>query len=155
MPPIRRRDRAKPKEFALAVTDKCDYSVLATVNPDGTPYCIPLSMARDGDWLYFHSAIEGHKLDNIRHKNQVCITCVGEQKTIPEKFSLKYESAVIFGTASEITSREEKIHALRLISLRYAPDDMAGFDEAIERSIDRTSAWKVHIDEISGKARES
>ena len=152
---MRRSDRAKSKNFALAVADKCAYSILATVNQDDTPYCIPLSFARQGEYLYFHSAPEGHKLDNLRYKNQVCITCVGEQKSIPGEFSLQYESAVIFGTASEITDREEKIHALRLISERYAPEDMAGFAKAIERGLDRTTAWKVHIDEISGKARES
>ena len=151
---MRRSDREKPKDFALVVVDKCAYFILATVNPDGTPYCIPLSLAREGEWLYFHSAREGHKIDNLRHNNRVCITCVGEQKSIPGEFSLQYESAVIFGVASEITDREEKIHGLRLISQRYAPDDMPGFDQAIERGLDRTSVWKIHIDEISGKARE-
>ena len=43
---MRRKDRELPRELALAVTDKCAYSVLATVNPDGSPYCVPLSFVR-------------------------------------------------------------------------------------------------------------
>ena len=142
-----------PQEFALAIADKCAYSILATTNPDGTPYCIPLSMAREDQWLYFHSAAEGHKIDNLRHCGQVCVCCVGKVRAIPDVFSIGYESTVINGTASEVMDREEKIHALALISRRYTPDNMAAFDQTIEKDLGRTSVWKIHIDEISGKGK--
>ena len=154
MKSMRRKDREQPGEFALAVADNCAYSVMATVNPDGSPYCIPLSFAREGEWLYFHSAKEGHKIENLRRDSRVCISCVGEVKAVPGSFSLYYESAVIKGTASEITSPEEKINALALISRRYTPDNMAAFNETIERELDLTSVWKIRIDEISGKGRK-
>ena len=152
---MRRKDRELSKEAALEVIDRSAYSVMATVNSDGTPYCIPISPVRDGEWLYFHSALEGQKLDNIRRYDRVCVSCVGEQKAIPGKFALKFESAVIEGSAQEIVDREEKLRALRLISERYAPDNMAAFDKAIESDYDLTSVWKIHMDEISGKARRS
>jgi nitroimidazol reductase NimA-like FMN-containing flavoprotein (pyridoxamine 5'-phosphate oxidase superfamily) len=150
---MRRKDRELDWDAALEITDKCAYSVMATVNPDGSPYCIPLSMVREGKWLYFHGALEGQKIDNLRHQNKVCISCVGDLKPAPGEFSISFESAVIVGTASEVTDREEKIHALELISRRYTPDVMSKFDEAIQKSIDRTAIWKIHIDEISGKGK--
>ena len=150
---MRRKDRELSRERALAITDKCAYSVLATVNPDGSPYCIPLNMIREGELLYFHSALEGHKIDNIRNKSRVCICCVGDLRELQGVFSIGYESAIINGSASEITDREEKIHALALISKRYTPDNMAAFDEAIKRQLDVTGIWKIHIDEISGKGK--
>jgi nitroimidazol reductase NimA-like FMN-containing flavoprotein (pyridoxamine 5'-phosphate oxidase superfamily) len=150
---MRRKDREQSKDFALAAADKCAYAVMATVNPDGSPYCIPISPAREGLWLYFHSAHEGHKIDNLRQRNKVCVSCVGVQEAIPGKFALKYESAVIFGSASEVTDREEKIHALSMISERYTPDNMAAFDKTIEKQLDETAVWKIHIDEVSGKGR--
>ena len=150
---MRRKDREKPKDFALAVVDKCAYSVMATVNPDGSPYCIPISPARKDDWLYFHCAHEGQKTSNLRQRNQVCVSCVGEQEPVPGKFTLRYESAVIFGVASEVTDSEEKIHALTLISKRYTPDDMPVFDKHIEKFLNVTAVWKIHIDEISGKGK--
>ena len=153
MHPMRRTDREKPREFALAVADKCGYAMLATVSADGSPYCIPLSMAREGEWLYFHSANAGRKIDNLKHNNRVCVSCVGEQKQAPGEFSLIYESAVIFGPASEITDREEKIRVLALISRRFAPGNMENFEKAIEKGVDHTAVWKIHIDEISGKGR--
>ena len=151
---MRRKDREKSKEFALAVVDKCAYAVMATVNPDGSPYCIPFYLAREGDWLYFHCAHEGHKIDNLRRQNKVCISCVGDIKVIPAAFGIEFESAVVSGTAFEVTEREEKIHALALISQRYTPDDMPHFDGAIQRNFDRTAVWKIQIDEISGKGRK-
>jgi nitroimidazol reductase NimA-like FMN-containing flavoprotein (pyridoxamine 5'-phosphate oxidase superfamily) len=111
-------------------------------------------MAREGEWLYFHSAAESHKIDNLRRENRVCVSCAGEPKAIPGTFSIEYESAVIFGVASEVTDREEKIRALALISRRYTPDNMAAFDKAIEKNLDVTAVWKIHIDEISGKGRK-
>ena len=150
---MRRKDREKSKEFALAVADSCAYSVMATVNPDGTPYCIPLSLARDGEWLYFHSAQDGHKIDNLKAKNRVCISCVGNLQPAPGEFSIRFESAVINGTAWELSDREDKIRALSLISKRYTPANMEAFDKAVEKDLDNTGVWKIHIDEISGKGK--
>ena len=150
---MRRKDRELSRDAALAVVDKCVYSVMATVNGDGTPYCIPLSMVREGEWLYFHSAQEGHKIDNLTQHNRICICSVGDVREAPGAFSIGYESAVINGSASQITEREEKIRALSLIVKRYTPANMAAFDQAIEEQLDRTGVWKVHIDEISGKGK--
>ena len=152
---MRRKDRELPKDLALAVVDKCTCSVMATVNPDRSPYCVPLSFVREGEWLYFHSALEGHKIDNLKSGNRVCVCCVGELKEIPEAFSIGFESAIINGTAAEIIDREEKIRVLRLISIRYTPGNMAAFDEAIQKLLGSTGVWKIHIDEISGKARKA
>ena len=151
---MRRSDREKPRDFALEVTDKCAYSVMATVNADGSPYCIPLSLAREGEWLYFHCALEGHKIDNLRSESRVCISCVGDVKVIPREFGIEYESAVINGTAQEITDREEKTRALSIISRRYTPEDMDIFEKELERNFDKTAVWKIHIDGISGKGRK-
>jgi len=148
---IRNAKLERTAESAAAIIDKCGYFTMATVGPDGGPYCIPLSMVREGDWLYFHSAVEGHKIDNLKFNNRVCISCVGGVIVPPGKFNLDYESAVVFGTAFQIQSEVEKIHALKLISLRYTPDNMASFDASIKRSLDRTGVWKIHIDGISGK----
>jgi nitroimidazol reductase NimA-like FMN-containing flavoprotein (pyridoxamine 5'-phosphate oxidase superfamily) len=148
---MRRKDREMPRDFAEQVIDKCGYGILATVNPDGTPYCTALSFVRDGEWLYFHCAVQGQKTDNLKHQNRVCISFVGDTRIPEGKFTIEYESAVIFGTAEEVLIEEEKIRALRLICERYAPDNMAAFDGEIARALGFTGVWKVHIDSITGK----
>ena len=151
MRPMLRKDREMNREFAEAVIDKCRFFVMATVSQGEEPYCVPISMVREGEWLYFHSAMEGHKIENLKANNHVCISCVGDTGIPPGKFTMEYESAIVFGKAEELKSVEEKIQALRLISQRYTPDNMAAFDIAIKRDINRTAVWRIHIDEISGK----
>lgn len=153
MRPMRRKDREMPRDFAEAVIDRCRFAVMATVNPDGTPYCVPLSAARDGEWLYFHCAREGHKIDNLKYQNRVCVSCVGDTSLPPDNFTVAYESAAVFGTAEEVTEREEKIRVLRLICERYTPANMAAFDGEIRKALDATAVWRIHIDEVSGKRR--
>ena len=150
---MRRKDRELSRDEALAVIDKCQYAVMATVNPDGSPYCLPLSIAREGESIFFHSAKEGHKIDNIRKNNSVCLTCAGDVETVPGEFALFYESAIVNGTAHEITEREEMIHALKVISQRHTPDVMAMFDSEIKKDLGRTAVWKISINNISGKGR--
>ncbi len=151
---MRRKDREMDEAFALYVADKCEYAVMAMIDPDGAPYCVPLTIAREGENLYFHSAMEGYKLDCIRKDPRVCIACVGDTKRAADKFTTEFESAIIRGRASEVTERDEKIHALRLICERHTPANMADFDNAIERSLARTAVWRVVIGSITGKRKK-
>lgn len=150
---MRRKDREQTKEFALKVADNCDYAVMSMVDTDGNPYCVPLSIVREGENLYFHCALEGYKLECLRNNNNVCISCVGRTKNVPEEFTTEFESAIIRGKAFEVIDKEEKIHALRLICLRYAKSNMAEFESAIEMSLSRTGIWKIEIEDITGKAK--
>jgi nitroimidazol reductase NimA-like FMN-containing flavoprotein (pyridoxamine 5'-phosphate oxidase superfamily) len=150
---MRRKDRERDRAFAEMVTDRCLFASLATINEDGSPYCVPLTIVRDGEWIYFHSAREGHKIDNVKSRKKVCLSCVGRVNEPPDHFTAEYESAIIFGTVEEVTEDTEKIHALKILCQRHTPANMAAFDEAIKRSLDVTGIWKIHIDEISGKER--
>jgi nitroimidazol reductase NimA-like FMN-containing flavoprotein (pyridoxamine 5'-phosphate oxidase superfamily) len=151
---MRRKDREMPRAFAEAVVDTCTFAVLATVNEDGSPYCIPLSIVREGEWIYFHCAKEGQKLDNLKRQNQVCMSCVGHTHIPEGKFTIEYASAVVFGTAEELVSDAEKIYGLRLLCKRYTPENMQAFEQAIANALHITGVWKVHIDRISGKQRK-
>lgn len=150
---MRRKDRERDRSFALDVIDKCEYGVLAMTTKDGDAYCVPLSIARQGGDIYFHAAQEGLKTKCLRHNPKVCLTCVGDVKPQADRFTTLYESAVVNGTACEITDDNGKIDALRAICGKYASENMAGFDAAIERSLARTAVWKIHIDSVTGKCK--
>ena len=150
---MRRKDRRMPEEFAWEVVDKCEYAFLAMTAENGEPYGLPVTIVRNGSCVYFHSAMEGRKVGCLRKAPRVCLTCVGNTKVLPEQYTTLFESAVAFGTAEEITEEAEKIEALRLLCLRYAPGHMDRFDKSIAASLKRTAIWKITIDEISGKAK--
>lgn len=151
---MRRKDRQMPEEFALAVIDKCPFAQVAVTGENGSPYCVPLSVARDGDSIYFHSAFEGTKTDILKNNPRVYVSCVGDVAPAQDKFTTEFESAAFSGTACEVTDIQEKIKALRLICEKYTPANMENFEEAISRSIDRTAVWKIRIENLTGKRKK-
>lgn len=140
--------------FALDVVDRCEYAVVAFATQGQTPYCIPLTIARQDDLVYFHCARRGKKIDLLRNDPRVCLSCVGDTHRMEDEFSTEYECAVVFGTASEVTEAEEKIRALRAICERHTPSNMDAFNEAIAKSLSRTAVWRVRIEEITGKRKK-
>ena len=57
MRPMRKADREKDEDWALAVFDKAPYVTVSMTRPDGIPYGLPLSLVRDGKrTFYFHCA---------------------------------------------------------------------------------------------------
>lgn len=77
---------------------------------------------------------------------------VGRTQTLPEKFSMSYESVIVSGVASECTG-DEKVNALDELIRKYSPDHLeAGFKYARERG-DRAKVYKIAIRDICGKGR--
>ena len=150
---MRRKDRQMPEEFAWEVVDKCEYAFLAMTAEDGSPYGLPVTIARGGRAIYFHSALEGRKAECMRRSPRVCLSCVGETRVPPGKFTTLFESAVVFGRAEEVAEDEEKIHALQLLCRRHTPDNMENFPRAIAKSLSRTGVWRITVEEITGKAK--
>lgn len=151
---MRRKDREMPKEFAIDVADKCEYAFLSVVDENNMPYCVPISIVREGEHIYFHSAHDGFKIDCLRHNANVCLACVGDTYRLPDKFTTKYESAIIRGIAVEITENAEKIFALKKLCERHTPTNMGNFDAAIENSLSRTAVWRIDVTEITGKRKK-
>ena len=149
---MRRKDRERDESFALEVLRDCEYATLATTNPDGTPYCIPISPVLIENTIYFHCAPEGQKLENINKNNIVCISGVGYTKLIPEKITTEYESAVATGKCYIVTDNEENIMALKAICEKYAKSSMEHFEKKIAEYSHRTCVCKIELMKITGKA---
>ncbi len=149
---MRRKDRAMGRREAEELLAGGEYGVLSTVDDDGLPYGVPLSYAYRDDTLYFHSALSGHKLDNILANPRVSFCVVGRTRVLQAKFSTEYESVIAFGTASQVTG-EEKDEALRLLVEKYSPDFVEDGLAYIRKDGRITRVVKVSIDRISGKAR--
>lgn len=151
---MRRNDREMPASFALGVTDKCEYAVLSTVDSEGLPYAVPISIVRDGENIYFHSATDGTKNDILCNTEMVCLVCVGDTHRMQDKFTTEYESAIIMGIPSEVTDINEKIKVLRMLCERHTPENMQNFDATVKRSINRTAVWCIKILSITGKCKK-
>ena len=136
---MRRTDRQRGEDFALEVIDRCAYGVAAMTAGDGAPYCIPLSLVRLGDFLYFHCAMEGTKVDLLRRDPRICISFVGENQAAQDDFTTYFQSACVE----------------RALCEKLTPSHMTGdnFDRAMERSLARTGVWKIRICSLTGKEK--
>ena len=147
---MRKASREMDATFALEVLDKAPYVTVSMTRPDGTPYGLPLSLARTDDkTFYFHCALEGEKLDCIAHCPTVFLSAVTKcAPTVGPKdssFTLQYKSATAIGKAEIVTEREEKITALRVICQRFLPRHMDAFDDAVARSLERTAVVRITL----------
>ncbi|MBQ8702551.1 MAG: pyridoxamine 5'-phosphate oxidase family protein [Prevotella sp.] len=147
---MRKASREMDATFALEVLDKAPYITVSFTRPDGSPYGVPLSLARtDEKTFYFHCALEGDKLDCIAANPIVALSAVTKcAPTIGPKdgsFTLQYKSAMAVGKAEVVTNRNEKIKALRTICLRFLPHHMDAFDDAIARCLERTAVVKITL----------
>ena len=139
-----------PAEWAIEVMKRAPFITVSFTRADGTAYGLPMSMACTDDrtW-YFHCALEGEKLDAISAHPEVCLSAV--TKCLPTvgpkdgSFTLQYQSAVAFGRAEIVTSDEEKILGLRVISQRFLPHHMDAFDASIARSLSRTAVVRITL----------
>ncbi len=150
---VRRKDRELSIESATKLLAEGEYGVLSTAGPDGQAYGIPLNYVYKENRLYFHCALEGHKLDNIKANNKVSFCVVGRARVLPDKFTTSYESTIAFGTASEVQG-SEKHEALLSLLEKYSPDFIEEGQKIIAKYIDKTTVIKIVINHITGKARK-
>jgi nitroimidazol reductase NimA-like FMN-containing flavoprotein (pyridoxamine 5'-phosphate oxidase superfamily) len=151
---VRRQDRILNKEESLNLLENGEYGFLATVSPDGQPYGIPLSYVVSGNYIYFHAAPEGHKLENIRKNEKVSFSIVGKTNVMEHAFTTKYESVIVFGKAYIVEDEEEKIEALMELSRKYCLPALDKAPEYINKSLHRTAIVKILIEKLTGKTKK-
>lgn len=152
MKQMRKASRKQSAEWALGVFDKAPYVTVSMMREDSTPYGLPLSVVRkDERTFYFHCADEGEKIDCIRANPIVSLSAVSKctPKFEEEKnnFTEYYNSAIAIGKAEFVTDPHEKTAALRLLCERFLPHYMSYFDEAISRSLSRTTVIRISLTE--------
>lgn len=149
---MRKKNRQKDVIWALEVFDRAPFVTLSMVRPDGTPYGLPLNIVRkDESTFYFHCADEGEKLDCIRINPVVSLSavsrCTPKFEEDKQNFTEYFHSATALGYAEIVVDDMEKIEALRLLCTRFLPKHMTHFDEAIARSLKRTTVVRIILSE--------
>lgn len=148
---MRKATRQKDAGWAYHVFDKAPYITVSMTRPDGTPYGLPLSLVRKGDTFYFHCAAEGEKIECLKACPIVSLSavskCTPKYEEEKQNFTEYYDSAVAIGRAETVSSDEEKMEALSLLCQRFLPCHMEHFDDAIARSLSRTTVIKIQLTE--------
>ena len=126
---------------------------LGTQNADGYPYVLPVHFAYTTDCIYIHGLNQGQKLTNIKNNNKICFETANMEGLILDDkacdVNTKYKSVVIFGTASMVDSKEEKIEALNKIVGKYTPQ-LSG-QTYPDNMLKGTGVIKITIETMTGK----
>ena len=148
---MRRNRQQLSREECERNLGRCTSGVLALTGDGGYPYAVPLSYVYADGTIIFHSAVQGHKVDAIRRDNR-CSFCVIEQDEIrPAEFTTYFRSVIAFGRIQILEAADEKVQALRLLGRRYSPNDEAGLQHEIDKSLDHVMLIRLDIEHISGK----
>lgn len=124
------------------------------INDDIYPYIIPLNygyeITDDVLYLYFHSAMEGYKVDLLKKNNQVSFEIetgnyehYDENKLMCTEY---YESVV--GQGEVFFIEEDKKRILDLIMKHYYPEEDKPYNLEV---INRTLVYGLKVKSITGK----
>lgn len=152
---MRRRDRAvtSPSEI-VEIMSRCEVLHLA-IAAQPAPYLLPVNfgMEPDGMTLYVHGAMEGTKYDLLAKNDQVGFEMECTSGLVLDEAShsctMNYESVMGWGTVSEVTDLDGKLHALDCIMRQYHSEDFY-YDPAVA---ERTRILCLKIQERTGKRR--
>ncbi|MEA4893931.1 MAG: pyridoxamine 5'-phosphate oxidase family protein [Oscillospiraceae bacterium] len=150
---MRRFKQELPAEETVKIFEGGSYGVLAVTGDEGFPYAVPLSYVYADGKLYFHGAMQGHKMDAIANNEKASFCVVGQDRVVPEAFTTLFSSAVAFGKARVVEDDAEKLQALRLFSKKYfSANEEIKNNEEIDRDWSRVCVLALDIEHMTGKA---
>jgi len=150
---IRLKDRIVSDEKTLEIIEKGSYGVLSTIG-EGYPYGVPLNYMYCDNYICFHCAQEGHKIENINFNNKVSFCVVTKSDVLGNEFDNDYESAIAFGKATVISNDSERNDILLSVLNKYSADYIKAGKNYLKKNWDETKVIKMQIEHLSGKAHE-
>ena len=144
----------KDKNLLIDLLNTCHIGRLGTVGKDGYPMVKPLNFAYCDSTIYFHTAQEGEKIDDIRRDNRVCFEVdlpIAMVRTdgSPCKAEYLYRSVIIRGRARIIEDESERRRALKSLMEKYQPE--GGYGDFSEEKLKITGVVRIDIEEMTGK----
>ena len=124
---------------------------------DGRPVVIPTIHTRVGDQLYFHGSAASRMLRTLKNGVEACVTVTLLDGLVLARsafhHSMNYRSAVIFGTAREVTDREEKLRVLDALVEHVCRGRSADVRAPNEAELRQTLVLALPLAEASAKVR--
>ena len=127
---------------------------LGTIGREGYPMVKPLNFVYHEGRIYFHSAREGEKIEDIRRDERVCFEvdlplAFVRAEGSPCKADYRYQSVICTGRARLVEGREEKVSALKALMEKYQPE--GGYGEFPEEKVVLTAVVRIDILTMTGK----
>ena len=133
--PMRRSRQELSQEQCIDILEHSTAGVLSVLGDGGYPYGVPLSYAYKDGKIYFHSAVEGHKIDALLGEPKCSFTVIAQDDIHPDEYTTYFRSAIAFGRIQIFDRMEDILAGLRILGERYNPGDHAGLQREIGKSV--------------------
>ena len=148
---MRRKDKEitdkKEIEKILKESQICH---IAMVDKD-KPYIVPMNFGYENKTLFFHSALEGRKINLIKKNPNLCFevdhVVQFKKAKIACDWSIEYKSVIGEGRAQLLYDPEEKREGLDIIMAQYSGRAFEYPSEMLEKTL----VIKLVIDNMTGK----
>lgn len=147
---MRRKRQLLSFEESVSILRKMTYGTLAVEGDDGYPYAVPVSFVYADNKIYFHTAVQGYKVDAIRRNGKVSFCVTEQDEVIPAEFTTYFRSVIVFGRARILTDEAEKRAALLLLAEKYSPGQ-AGLQAEVEKGFSHLLMVEIHVEHLTGK----
>lgn len=147
---MRRKRQLLPTEESVAILQRMTNGTLALHGDDGYPYAVPVSYVYADGKIYFHSAMQGHKVDAIRRDAKVSFCVVEQDEVRPAEFTTYFRSVIAFGKARILEDEDEKLSALRLLADKYSPGE-SGLEAEIAKGFRHLLMVEITVEYMTGK----
>lgn len=148
---MRRFKQQMDENSVIEILEKGAYGVLSVIDNKGYPYAVPVNYVYTENKIYFHCATQGHKLTALKSNDKVTFNIVAHEMVVPSELSTQYKSVIVFGIGKIVSDNEEKISALRMLVLKYAPEFVDKGEIEISETLDRTAIVRIDIEHVTGK----
>ena len=134
---------------------------LATLGEGGYPYITPVNYVYLHGSIYFHCALQGEKLDNMRREPKVCFAVdrplayldTGFDPDMPAcDVGQYYQSVVIRGQAEIIADMTEKVAALNALMASHEGVPEFTAITATTKAVALCAVVAVRVESMTGKA---
>jgi len=124
---------------------------------DGQPYCVPTLCARVGDQVLIHGSSASRTLRGLSAGAPACLTATLLDGLVLARsvfeHSINYESVMVLGTLTAVTSPEAKLAALPRFTEKLVPGRWAEVRSPTAQELKATAILALAIDEASAKVR--
>ena len=148
---MRRKRQQLSQEESIAILQKATAGTLALLGDDDYPYAVPISYVYNEGKIYFHSALNGHKVDAIRKYDKASFCVIEQDDVQPEKYTTFFRSVIVFGRIHIIEDEKEKLEIVRMLGNRYNPNQDDALQNEIESGLSRLLAIRLDIEHLTGK----
>lgn len=149
--------------MAIVIEDRKEMEKILTRAPvghlglvdEGEPYVVPLNFVYADGRIYFHTGLEGRKLDIMQKNPRVCFAAnemlevvINDEQTC---FSTAYYRSVIaWGNVRLLDDEAEKMKAFGLLMKKYAAGKK--YEPIPEFALAIVNVCEIEIEKMTGKA---